>query len=169
MLKVIPSSFRLRIQLFEEVEDLVRTIDQAGTQTNDTTVVRTLKFSNPAMIQKALTSILGESVTTSTTSGAAAAVEPDPAEPDPAEPDLAVATRLPRDAIRRRMEFFQQLQRGGAGGSSRGAGGGSGRGFGGSTGGGTRGAGGSTGGAAAERKRCTQRWKPWGWTLGKNS
>lgn len=124
-------------QLFDEVEDLVRTIDQAGTQTNDTTVVRTLKFSNPAMIQKALTSILGDSVQTSTTSSTGSSRTGSSRTGSSGNSGQASA-----EDMRRRMEFFQRLQQGGGGGRS---------GFGGSTGsrGGStgRGIGGSTGGS----------------------
>ncbi|MDE0735928.1 MAG: hypothetical protein OSB47_08900, partial [Pirellulaceae bacterium] len=107
-------------QLFDEVEDLVRTIDQAGTQTNDTTVVRTLKFSNPAMIQKALTSILGEAVTTSTTSGTGSS-RTGSSRTGSSRTGTGGGDQATSESIRRRMEFFQQLQSGGAGGSSRGA------------------------------------------------
>ena len=51
-------------QLFEEVAELVREVDQAGAQPNQTYVVRTLENANPALIQKALVSMFGESVST---------------------------------------------------------------------------------------------------------
>jgi len=128
-------------QLFSEVEDLVRTIDQAGTQTNDTTVVRSLKFSNPAMIQKALTSILGDSVQTSTTSSSGSSRTGSSRTGSSRTGSSGQATS---EDMRRRMEFFQRLQqsgsRGGFGAGGRGSSTG-GRGFGGSTGG-SRGSGG---------------------------
>jgi hypothetical protein len=126
-------------QLFYEVEDLVRTIDQAGTQTNDTTVVRTLKFSNPAMIQKALTSILGDSIQTSTTSSTGSSRTGSSRTGSSGNSGQASA-----EDMRRRMEFFQRLQQGG--GAGRG-------GFGGSTGsrGGSTGRGGFGGGTGGSR------------------
>ncbi len=51
-------------QLFEEVAKLVSEVDQAGAQPNQTYVVRTLENANPALIQKALVSMFGESVST---------------------------------------------------------------------------------------------------------
>ena len=130
-------------QLFEEVEDLVRTIDQAGTQTNDTTVVRTLKFSNPAMIQKALTSILGDSIQTSTTSSTSGS-RTGSSRTGSSRTSGGSSDQASSEAIRRRMEFIQRLQQSGGGGGSRGFGGSTGgsRGFGGSTGG-SRGSGGA--------------------------
>ena len=132
-------------QLFEEVEDLVRTIDQAGTQTNDTTVVRTLKFSNPAMIQKALTSILGDSVQTSTTSSTGSSRT---GSSRTGSSRTGSSGQTTSEDMRRRMEFLQRLQqggggRGGFGGSTSGRGSSTGgRGFGGS--GGSRGSSGGT-------------------------
>ena len=134
-------------QLFSEVEDLVRTIDQAGTQTNDTTVVRSLKFSNPAMIQKALTSILGDSVQTSTTSSSGSSRTG--SSRTGSSRTGSTSGQTSSEDMRRRMEFFQRLQQGGSRGGFGAGGRGSstgGRGFGGSTGGfgGSRG---SSGGA----------------------
>ena len=55
--------------LFKEVEELVMTLDQAGTQSQQQIEVRTLHLANPDVVNTALQAILGDSVSTSSSSG----------------------------------------------------------------------------------------------------
>jgi type II secretory pathway component GspD/PulD (secretin) len=119
--------------LFREVEELVRTLDQANVQKQDVLEVRTLKMTNPEVIQKALQSILGDQATVSTSSSSSSGNSSRTSsggtsdQPSPAD-------------IQRRLEFFQRLRSGGGGGIP---GGGSGRPGGGGPPGGGRPSGGS--------------------------
>lgn len=96
-------------QLFKEVEDLVKTIDQAGTQTNETLEVRTLHLANPDVVREALGSILGEEVSSSSSGSSGSSSR---------SPSSGGSTGQPTaDQIRQRMEFFNRLRSSGAFGS----------------------------------------------------
>jgi hypothetical protein len=97
--------------LFQEVQALVSQIDHAGTESNETIQVLTLKRASPELVQKAVTSIVGSSVTTGTTSssttGQSSSTSPSASssESPRSEPNV--------EDIRRRIEFFRSLQQGG--------------------------------------------------------
>jgi len=95
--------------LFEEVRELVRELDEAGIQSEDTMQVVTLRKSNPQAVGRALQAILGEAVqTTADTSvdAAAAAVQGAAASRPGGGDDRA----QDMDAIRRRIEFFRRMR-----------------------------------------------------------
>ena len=123
-------------QLFKEVEDLVKTIDQAGTQTNETLEVRTLHLANPDVVREALSSILGEEVNSSSSGGSSSSSR--------SSSSGGQSGQATADQIRQRMEFFNRLRSSGAFGSQGGSSGGRPSGFPGSSGGRP---GGSPGGA----------------------
>lgn len=90
--------------LFQEVEQLVTTLDQATEETNQAVRVVTLKRTNSQMVQQALAAITGDSVrtaggTSSTSSGR-----------------TTTAAGQNFDALRSRMEFFNSLQQSQGGG-----------------------------------------------------
>ena len=131
--------------LYEEIEQLVQTLDHATAESNTAIRVVTLKRSNPEMVQKALSAIVGEKATTTnkpatngSSSGSSAGGGDNNNRPSGGNDPQA-------DLMRQRMEMFNQMRGGfgGAGGFTPGGGGqGSGGGFGrGNRGGGSRGAG----------------------------
>ncbi|PQO25420.1 hypothetical protein C5Y96_24065 [Blastopirellula marina] len=129
--------------LFEEVKSLVEELDQAGDDTNQTMQVVKVRSSNPETIQKALSSLTGQSVTVNSTAANSSSSGSNNAS------NNAPAAAAPNpDEMRQRMEMFQrirdQMQRSG-GDSGRGSRGGSGGGppSGGSGRGGFSGGGGS--------------------------
>lgn len=136
--------------LFREVQSLVRELDQEGLETDDAVSVVTIRQANPELIQKALASIVGEAVQSSTSSSSSSGSQ----TTGSGTPSTGGATggdaRL--EAIRRLRAgggFGRGL--GGAGGGTPGGFGGRGqfgRGFGGGAGGtgGGRGGGGAGGG-----------------------
>jgi hypothetical protein len=98
--------------LFREVVDLVAELDQATTEAEDTMRVVTIKRSNPEMVQRALASMLGSSVTIRGGSNSASARR----DGGPDQPDAAPRPPSPeqiREQMRRRIEFFNALQRAG--------------------------------------------------------
>lgn len=108
--------------LYEEIEQLVQTLDHATSESNQAIRVVTLKRSNPEMVQKALAAIVGEKATTTNK----------PANPTGAA--TADGNRAPSgndpqaDLMRQRMEMFNQMRGGfgsGGGFSPGGFGGGS--------------------------------------------
>ena len=118
--------------LFQEVKALVEQLDQAGAEETETVRVVTLKNASPELVQKAIVSITGGNVSTSTSSvgetssaGSANAGQPNsPQQQGGPSPDQM------REQIRQRIELFNAMQRqgqqGGArDGGGRGAGGGS--------------------------------------------
>ncbi|WP_197442697.1 secretin N-terminal domain-containing protein [Lignipirellula cremea] len=120
--------------LFEEVKALVDQLDQAGRTESETLRVVTLKKANPELVQRALTSILGSSVTAGTTKASTTS----------AGASTPAATEQPRSEdiqaqMQRRIEFFNNLRGGGGGGSRGGFGGNRGGGGGGPRGGSSRG------------------------------
>jgi len=124
--------------VFDEIKALVDQLDEAGRSESETLRVVTLRKSNPEIVQRALTSILGSSVTTGTTTAATASAGPNQQNGgnQPSSNDI-------QDQIRRRIEFFNNLQRAGGGGDR---GGRTGRGPGGPGGGGARPSGGGRSG-----------------------
>jgi type II secretory pathway component GspD/PulD (secretin) len=116
--------------VFQEIEQLVKTLDHATTDSNQAIRVVTLKRSNPATVQKALTAIVGEKARTSDkpsdgsgsrgdgSSGSSGSTGGGP--PVIMSPD----SRQIQDMMRQRMEMFNQM-RGGSGGGSPGGFGGS--------------------------------------------
>lgn len=91
--------------LFQEVEQLVSTLDQATEETNQTVRVITLKRTNSQMVQQALAAITGDSVrSTGSTSGSSSSGR----FGQPGTQDF--------DSLRNRMNFFNSLQQGQGGG-----------------------------------------------------
>ncbi|MFN3152368.1 secretin N-terminal domain-containing protein [Bremerella sp.] len=131
--------------LFEEVKSLVEELDQAGDDTNQTMQVVKVRSSNPETIQKALSSLTGQSVTVNSTSATPSGGNASSSNGNSSNN----ASPAPNpDEMRQRMEMFQrireQMQRSGGdggqrGGSDRGGPPGGGGGRGGFGGGGGRG------------------------------
>jgi len=88
--------------LFKEVEELVLTLDQAGTQTQQQIEVRTLHLANPDVVNSALQAILGESVSTTRSSGGSSSSNSGQPGGNPA---------ASADAIRQRIQAFQEAAR----------------------------------------------------------
>ena len=89
--------------LFKEVEELVLTLDQAGTQTQQQIEVRTLHLANPDVVNTALQAILGDSVSTSkSSSGGGGSSAGQSGGSNPA---------ASADAIRQRIQAFQEAAR----------------------------------------------------------
>lgn len=103
-------------QLFKEVEELVQTIDQAGTQTNETLEVRTLHLANPDVVREALGSILGEEVSSSSSGSSSRSSS--------SNSGGSQSGQATADQIRQRMEFFNRLRSSGAFGAPGGSSGG---------------------------------------------
>lgn len=126
--------------LYEEIEQLVQTLDHATSESNQAIRVVTLKRSNPATVQKALAAIVGEKATTTNK----------PANPTGAA--MADGQRVPSgndpqaDQMRQRMEMFNQMRGGFGQGGFGGQGGFTPGGFGGGGFGGGQGGGGNRGG-----------------------
>jgi type II secretory pathway component GspD/PulD (secretin) len=97
--------------LYEEIEQLVQTLDHATAESNTAIRVVTLKRSNPEMVQKALSAIVGEKATTTNkpaANGSSTGNGNDNARPSGGNDPQA-------DLMRQRMEMFNQM-RGGFGG-----------------------------------------------------
>ena len=103
-----------RVFLFKEVEELVLTLDQAGTQTQQQIEVRTLHLANPDVVNSALQAILGESVSTSTSSNGGGN--------NSSSGQSGGSPSSSADAIRQRIQAFQEAARRAA--EARGGGGG---------------------------------------------
>ena len=98
--------------LFQEVKLLVEQLDQVRDDSRQTMRVVTLKRSDPATVQKAIASIVGDKVKMSTTKAPTNGSQPAAASSQPG------TTRERNDAqrvqeIQRRIEFFNALQRAG--------------------------------------------------------
>jgi len=89
--------------LFKEVEELVMTLDQAGTQTQQQIEVRTLHLANPDVVNSALQAILGDSVSTSTSSNSGGSNSN--SGQSGGNPSASA------DAIRQRIQAFQEAAR----------------------------------------------------------
>jgi type II secretory pathway component GspD/PulD (secretin) len=89
--------------LFEEVEALVRELDEAEADSPETTHVVTLRHSNPSAVQKALASILTNVKTSTTEAQPTAAQGRDDDDDSPEE-------RASR-AMRRNLEMMQEMRR----------------------------------------------------------
>jgi len=89
--------------LFKEVEELVMTLDQAGTQTQQQIEVRTLHLANPDVVNSALQAILGESVSTSTSSNSGGS--------NSSSGQSGGNPSASADAIRQRIQAFQEAAR----------------------------------------------------------
>jgi len=111
--------------LYEEIEQLVQTLDHATSESNQAIRVVTLKRSNAATVQKALAAIVGEKATTTNK----------PANPNGAAQSggqsFSGGNDQQADQMRQRMEMFNQMRGGFGGGGNPGQGG-----FGGGQGGG---------------------------------
>jgi len=125
-------------QLFKEVEELVQTIDQAGTQTNETLEVRTLHLANPDVVREALSSILGEEISASSSGSSSRSSSTNSGG--------GQSGQATADQIRQRMEFFNRLRSSGGFGAPGGSSGGRPSGFPGSGGRPSGSSGGSPGG-----------------------
>jgi hypothetical protein len=88
--------------LFLEVQALVHQLDSANIRTQDALEVRTLRLTNPEVVQQALQSILGDRVQTTTSSGSSSS-----------RPSSGGSGQATADQIRERMEFFNRLRSGG--------------------------------------------------------
>lgn len=101
--------------LFEEVKTLVEQLDMAGDDTNQTMQAVRIRSSNPETLQKALATITGQPVTSSSstnnnsssTSNNSSNTTPTPNAPNP-------------DEMRQRMEMFQRIRQQMQGGGGRG-------------------------------------------------
>ena len=89
--------------LFKEVEELVLTLDQAGTQTQQQIEVRTLHLANPDVVNSALQAILGDSVSTSTSSNSGGS--------NSSSGQSGGNPSASADAIRQRIQAFQEAAR----------------------------------------------------------
>ncbi|MBA4019345.1 MAG: hypothetical protein C0483_19435 [Pirellula sp.] len=138
--------------LYEEIEQLVQTLDHATSESNTAIRIVTLKRSNPATVQKALTAIVGDKARTSDkpTSSSGGSTDPNAAAAAAVQgagggrPQGGAEAQQFQDMMRQRMEMFNNMRgafgSGGGGGRDGGfGGGGSGRGDGGSRDGGSRG------------------------------
>lgn len=113
--------------LFEEVESLVRDLDQTSFETQETMRIVSLKQSNVAAVQEALSSIVGAQsggASSSRTGSSSTSAAPQASGGGPSQQEI----------MQRRMEFFQRMQqfqqrggRRGGGGPGGGRGGGRGR------------------------------------------
>ncbi|MCA9248141.1 MAG: hypothetical protein KDA42_13530, partial [Planctomycetales bacterium] len=107
--------------LFEEVKALVQQLDQAGTESNQAVEVVSIKRASPELVQKALASIVGSQVKTSTstvneqrssaTSGSTNSSDSGDAQNRGPTPEQM------QEQIRQRIEFFNALQRNGQSGT----------------------------------------------------
>jgi hypothetical protein len=117
---------------FKEIEQLVKTLDHATTATNQAVRVVTLKRSNPATVQKALSAIVGEKARTSekpaSSDGSSSRSGDQPAtsggapQPGFAPQFMSPDSRQIQDMMRQRMEMFNQMRSGGGPGGSFGGG-----------------------------------------------
>jgi hypothetical protein len=109
--------------LFDEVEQLVTTLDQATQSTAQAMRVVTLKRSNPQSVHQALSAMMGDSVTTSRAPGDG---QQDSQRSRDGRRDSGDENRSRDDMerIRARMEFFNNMQRFGGGGRGGDSGGG---------------------------------------------
>ena len=127
--------------LFNEVQILVKQLDTESSENAQTTQVVTLKKSNPQAMQQALSAILGESVKASQENKPSSEQRSDgDRRGDNNRSENNRGENNNRDMgeeMRRRMEFFNQMQQQGGGGGDRGGRGGGG--FGGGGRGGDRG------------------------------
>jgi len=108
--------------LFEQIKALVAQLDDVAIQSNETTRVLTLTRANPETVQNALRSLFGGQVQSTTANDANA---PNQAGKQPAKKsNNSAETRALQNQIRRRMEFFNAMQRAQRGGRAEGRGGG---------------------------------------------
>jgi len=97
--------------LFEEVKQLVADLDRGGNESVETTRVITLRRANPATVQEALRSILGDSVSGGTTRSSSGA-----ARPTGGAPSRTGGTGRPAsgaeaaEQMRRNIEMMRQFQ-----------------------------------------------------------
>ncbi|MCA9263397.1 MAG: hypothetical protein KDA60_06090 [Planctomycetales bacterium] len=91
--------------LFKQVEALVKQLDEVATESSEITRVVTVSGANPDTIQQALSSMFGGDVTSNTSSSSNS--NDSRRRSNSSDQD--------RDAIRRRMDFFNAMQRGGGG------------------------------------------------------
>ncbi len=98
-------------QLFKQVEALVREIDRPVPESTDQVDVVMLKTTDAEVVRQALANILGGTGTSSTSSSSSSGGSTTrQGTPSPGTP------RFDPEAIRRRIEFFRQLQQGRGGG-----------------------------------------------------
>ncbi len=102
--------------LFGEIEQLVQTLDQATGGSTQAVRVVTLKRSNAATVQKALTAIVGDKATSSTKPAADAAAAAATSAPSPGSQSSGGNPlgdlRQMQDLMRQRMEMFNQMRSG---------------------------------------------------------
>jgi len=96
--------------LFEEVRELVRELDSAGTTSEETMQVVTLKRSNPQAVGRALRAILGESVQTTLDTSQPATPANGTPKPTASGGDSG-SQRFDPSEFRRRRELFERLRR----------------------------------------------------------
>ncbi len=113
--------------LFEQVETLVKQLDEEGLEKPQATQVVRLKGTNSAALKSAITSLLGDKVKTSTSTGSTDT--PQTPQPNQAEQQRRQEQERNEDRQRdeRRREFFRRMmesqQQGGGGGERGGRGG----------------------------------------------
>ncbi len=101
--------------LFEQIKSLVSQLDLIAVESSETTRVVTVTRANPATIQTALSSIFGEKIQSTTADNnqtPAATAGNNPRN----RPQNTNSPAQIQEQIRRRMEFFNALQRGRGGG-----------------------------------------------------
>lgn len=140
--------------LFREVEELVANLDRQGVESEEGMTVLSLKGASASTISKAIASITGGSVKTSSSSSSTSPSSGTPQAPGGTS-GAAAAAATSAEAIQRRADFFRALGGGGgpAGGAPGGFGGFGGRGGGGAPGGGFGGRGGAPSGGAPSSGR----------------
>ena len=114
--------------LYEEIEQLVQTLDHATSESNTAIRVVTLKRSNPETVQKALAAIVGEKATTTNKPAANGSSSGNGNDNNNARPSGGNDPQA--DLMRQRMEMFNQMRGGFGGGNFGGGGPSSGGGFG---------------------------------------
>lgn len=105
--------------LFQEVKLAVEALDQAALDSRQSMVVYTLNKTNPAVLQQALSALVGDSVQFNGSGGSGGSKASSPGQPSPATPSPGQSS----DDMRRRMEFFRAMQQRGGGGGPPGSGG----------------------------------------------
>jgi type II secretory pathway component GspD/PulD (secretin) len=96
--------------MFEEVRELVETLDQATSESNTAVRVVTLKRGNPSTVQKALTAIAGENVRSSSKSSNGSSSSSSSSSRDSGSRSSGDSDA---ESMRRRMEWIERMRSGG--------------------------------------------------------
>ena len=95
--------------LFQEVEALVRQLDRAGSESDEVTQVITLRRTNPATVQQALRSIVGQQLKTTTPSSSRGASRTGGSSSSASRPGGA-SGNAGADQMRQRAEMMRAMQ-----------------------------------------------------------